>query len=282
MSEQCSRTDTIGAVSKYYKQSEIGYQKHLGRRCHYGFSDLEDDKPFNITSAQIAMERKLGRTLGLPVGSQVLDAGCGYSPVGRLLTQEFGLKIAGTDLIPRRLQEARVLNTDANTSINLFNADYHHLPLLSESYDGVFTLETLVHAYDYKQVLSEFFRILRPGGKVVLFEYSIPPLDSVPAPARALAKHVIKKTGMASLPHFTHGSFNEILKETGFENIQVEEISRNVYPSWLYAFKYNVVDTLNSFLHGNMYLDIPGSIFIYPARSKLGYNVCQGTKPQKF
>lgn len=267
-------------IHKYYEDGERGYWDFLKGRCHYGFSDTDAETNFDMERAQIAMERKLGKKLDLPAGSMVLDAGCGYGPVSRTLSNEFGLNIVGIDLIHKRLKQNAMLNQANEQSINLTNADYHHLPFPDETLDGIFTMETLVHAADHKQVLSEFLRVLKPGGKVVLFEYSIPSLESVPTLARKLAENVIRKTGMLSLPDFTHGSFSSILSEAGFEKPIIEEISENVYPSWHYMYKFAISVVLEELAKGTLTLDkVPGSLWIWPARKRLGYNICQAIKP---
>lgn len=271
------------AVLKYYERSEDkGYWGYLKGICHYGYSSKSDTGPFDMESAQLKMERLLGKMLDLPSGSKVLDAGCGYGPVARTLTREFGYEVTGLDLIQTRLSKAAQLNQEAGiSSINLIDADYHSLPFADGSFDGVYTMETLVHAHSLDAVLAEFFRILKPGGQLVLFEYSIPKLDSVPAAARKLAQRVIDNTGMTSLPHFTHGSFSKILGDAGFENAKVEDISRNVYQSWFDLWKFAIRFTLEELSQGRISLDnIPGSMWIWPARHKLGYNICQANKPK--
>lgn len=226
------------------------------------------------------MELLLGRTLNLPAGAKVLDAGCGYSPVARTLHKEFDYDMVGIDLIKERLDNGQQLNQDQGISVQFTQGDYHRLPYADNSFDGLYTMETLVHAYDLDGVLSEFKRILKPGGSLVLFEYTIPKLDFVPQPARGLAERVIKNTGMASLPRFTHGSFPTILTGAGFEHAMSEDIRKNVYPSWYHLWKYALklvaVDTIK---HGFNLDRVPGSTWIWPAHKQLGYAVSRATKP---
>lgn len=56
---------------------------------------------------------------------------------------------------------------EKNIEIRLMN--YHYLDgLADESFDGVYTLETIVHATDPERALKEFSRVLRPGGSLAL------------------------------------------------------------------------------------------------------------------
>lgn len=273
------RESTRAAVEKYYAASENGYWDYLRGRCHYGYWPKGSKGQFDMTVAQIAMEDLLGSRLNLPKNSAVLDAGCGFGLVTCRLSQHFSYQVTGLDLILRRLVKGK---ERAGASHNgLINADYHQLPLAPNSFDGVYTMETLVHASDHLQVLREFLRVLKPGGKLVLLEYSIPKLETVPLAGRRLAERVIRNTGMASLPQFTHDSFPQILTAAGYENIKVENISRAVYPSWYYLWKFAARTVIHEMSEGKIGLDyIPGSLWIWPARSWLRYNICEATKPR--
>lgn len=282
MKEHIGMTNRESVLRYYERSEEKGYWGFLKGICHYGYSNENDAGPFNMEYAQHEMERKLGEKLDLPRGSKVLDAGCGYGPVARTLAEEFGLEVTGIDLISPRLYKGIQLNQNVNiSSINFANADYHLLPFADQSFDGVYTMEALVHAHSLGVVLGEFLRVLKPGGKVVLFEYSIPELNSVPTIARNLVQRVIRNAGMTSLPYFTHGAFPTILENAGFENANAEDISRNVYSSWFHLWKFAIRFTCEEFSHGRISLDnIPGSMWIWPSRHKLGYNICQANKPK--
>jgi ubiquinone/menaquinone biosynthesis C-methylase UbiE len=58
---------------------------------------------------------------------------------------------------------------------------YQKLPFKANSFDGVYTMETLVHSPAYHEALKEFQRVLKPGGKLVLFEYSLKPANKLSA-----------------------------------------------------------------------------------------------------
>lgn len=270
------------AVENYYRKAEYGYWHDLRGVCHYGFTPDDHGGPFDMRAAQAEMERLLGRTLDLPPGSNVLDAGCGYGPVACRLADEFGHGVTGIDLIYKRLHDGSKNSPfSGRPSVVRAQADYASLPFRDESFDGVYTMETLVHAPDFQLVLEEFRRVLRPGGRLVLFEYTIPPLDTVPPMARDLAERVIRNTGMTSLPYFIHGSFPRHLEDAGFVNASATDISRNVYPSWYYLWKQALGATLNELCHGRVGLDnVPGSTWIWPARHRLGYIISQAEKPQ--
>ncbi len=50
--------------------------------------------------------------------------------------------------------------------------DHHHLESIpGQSYGGIYTMETFVHAIDREVALLGFYYILRPSGRLALFEY---------------------------------------------------------------------------------------------------------------
>ena len=54
----------------------------------------------------------------------------------------------------------------------MLRLDFGHLKTVAgASYDGVYTSDALLYATDAPAVLAEFARVLRPGGRIVLYEY---------------------------------------------------------------------------------------------------------------
>ncbi len=96
-------------------------------------------------------------------GKRVLDVGCG----GGFLTEEiarFGLDTKGLDPSAPSLHTAR-----SHAKAMKLDIDYHegfgeNLPYPDSHFDMVFCLDVLEHVKEYKKILAEISRVLKPGG----------------------------------------------------------------------------------------------------------------------
>jgi SAM-dependent methyltransferase len=115
-----------------------------------------------------AVQRELRRALDLRPGSRVLDAGCGIGlEAARLAAEHPETHVTGLDLNAELLEIAR-LRTAPN--LTWLEADLTALDLPDGSYDAIRTERVLMHVPDLERVLDEFVRLLRPGGRLALFE----------------------------------------------------------------------------------------------------------------
>lgn len=107
-----------------------------------------------------ALTRRAIELLQPAPASVVVDAGCGPGGGLRVL-REHGLRPIGLDLEYGLLREAK------QTGSQLVQGDVACLPVAAESVDTIFC-ECAWNLTEKKQVLSEFHRILTPGGSLVL------------------------------------------------------------------------------------------------------------------
>jgi len=229
------------ALQSYYNslESRIGYRLVLGGTRHFGYYEKGSAWPWPVGRALRKMEDKLFEALALPKGSQVLDAGCGIAAVAIHMAKK-GLRVTGIDVIDHHIVKAKRRIAKSGLpegQVTVQKMDYHHLESFpSDSFDGAYTMETFVHATDPEAVLKGFFRILRPGGHLSLFEYdhsfeSEEALGDLAVSMKQVNKHAAMPTNERSKPGF----FRDILEEAGFTDIVVRDYSENIKPMlWLF------------------------------------------------
>jgi SAM-dependent methyltransferase len=108
----------------------------------------------------------LAALLDLPAGSRVLDLPCGWGRLHPYL-RERGLRVFGGDLSPLNLAKHRACHPAP-----LVRLDFRALPFREACADGVFCAFTswgyfATEAENLRQ-LTEFARVLRPGGTLLL------------------------------------------------------------------------------------------------------------------
>jgi len=171
------------------------------------------------------MEEKLFTRLGLKPGAKVLDAGAGSGNVAVYMARK-GLSVTAIDITPIHLLEANktVKDNGLEDKISVKYGDYHDLSDFADaSFDGVYTMETFVHADDPKKVLRNFNRILKHGGVLVLHEADIN-RDS------DILQKVLRLSHCQNT--LEQGGYETLLKNAGFKDFSLEDLSDNVLPMW--------------------------------------------------
>ena len=103
-------------------------------------------------------------------GARVLEIGCGTGSVTRVLARQPGVVDAvGVDPSPVFISRARELG-GADTTATFEQGDGRGLRFAAVDFDAVVMHTTLCHIPQPDQVLSEAFRVLRPGGNLVVFD----------------------------------------------------------------------------------------------------------------
>ena len=97
-------------------------------------------------------------------GARVLDLGCGNGATVERLVSLYQLQAIGLDPSEGLLE----IGKEKNPSLNLIRGFGEDLPFPLEQMDGVFAECTLSVMENLDQVLNEIFRVLKPGGWLVI------------------------------------------------------------------------------------------------------------------
>lgn len=270
-------------VIKYYssKESRWGYRAVLGGTRHFGYYERDSLIP-NLQRGLRRMEQELGEALTMRAGSSVLDAGCGEGKVAEYLCENFGLRIHGIDLVNESIRRANLLTVGLEGSLHFEVADYSHLPFPADTFDAVYTMETLVHSEDASATLREFFRVLKPGGRLACFEYSIADPSDLTVKEQALFEVINRKSGMASFGKFVHGCFPRLLSDAQFESIDTRDASVNIRPMLRFFCMIGIAPylVLGIFGRGDRFINILSGVELFRMRKKWRYNIVTAAKPQ--
>ena len=107
--------------------------------------------------------------------SVVVDVGCGWGGSLRKLNERFRPeRLVGFDIAPKMVdaatREAAQVQTAGGQPAQVVQASSAALPLPDASVDLVFCHQTFHHLVDQDRAIAEFFRVLRPGGKLLFAE----------------------------------------------------------------------------------------------------------------
>jgi SAM-dependent methyltransferase len=103
---------------------------------------------------------ELVQRLGLPEGSLVVDVGCGDGTHSHRLAERFGFSVVGVDpFAPKDEGRVRFVRGTAEA-----------LPLEDGRVDLVWCRDILVHVADLERAYAEFRRVLRDGGRALVFQ----------------------------------------------------------------------------------------------------------------
>jgi len=113
---------------------------------------------------------------GIRAGDRVLDLAGGTGDISRLAHKRVGLngQVILTDINPDMLAIGRSRLEDdgiaGNLAYGLVNAE--QLPFANRSFDAVTIAFGLRNVTDQNAALREMFRVLRPGGRALILEFS--------------------------------------------------------------------------------------------------------------
>jgi len=108
--------------------------------------------------------------LGMELNGYILDAGCGTGilvPIIHKLAQE-NLKLVELDFSAAMLRRNQARHPKFLSSTFMLGADAQALPFGQPVFDAIICFSVLPHFLDKQKAIGEFFRVLQPGGRLLI------------------------------------------------------------------------------------------------------------------
>jgi 2-polyprenyl-6-hydroxyphenyl methylase/3-demethylubiquinone-9 3-methyltransferase len=104
-----------------------------------------------------------------------LDAGCGTGTIARWMADNRGVTVTALDA-----SRPMIDNATPHPSVRFNVGNVENLPLADSACDGIVCSSVLEYFSDTRPVLSEFLRVLKPGGLLCLSVPNANPLARIP------------------------------------------------------------------------------------------------------
>jgi tocopherol O-methyltransferase len=157
-------------IQKFYDSSSGLWEQVWGEHMHHGYYGADGSRRGDRKQAQVDLIEELLAWGSPPLATNILDVGCGIGGSTLYLAQKYGAKATGITLSPvqanRAIARAQAANLSSQTDFKV--ADALKMPFANESFDLVWSLESGEHMPDKRLFLQECFRVLKPGGTLLV------------------------------------------------------------------------------------------------------------------
>ena len=182
--------------------------------------DLTAIDEFHVRGPKATVE--LARELGVEPQMQVLDLGCGLGGAARHLAREYGCRVVGLDLSADYCRAAagftERLGLQGQVSFRQGNA--LDIPFPDASFDLVWTQHASMNIADKAKLYGEILRVLRPGGRLALYDVLAGPGGAVHFPVPWARNPAISFL-------LSSRQLSETLAEAGFETLVWRDVTES-------------------------------------------------------
>lgn len=232
--------------------------------------------------------RVLSNSVDIRPGERVLDAGCGVGGSSAWLARERGARVLGITISERQLGLARdaVAAQGLQDTVSFELRDYTRTGLPDASFDVVWALESSCYAADKKALLSEFYRLLRPGGRLVVADGFLAREAATPT-ERALHSAFHSGLLLPDLPSVE--AFSDAARSAGFVGVSatshLRELTascRRLFAACLATYPLALLARAVGRVSEQMVANSRAGIALYPllALGVVDYCVLVATRPE--
>ncbi|MGH2706616.1 MAG: SAM-dependent methyltransferase [Actinomycetota bacterium] len=215
-------------IASYYKETWFDYRviwlNASNRAIHFGYFD---DSTRSHSDSLLNMNRVLAAGIDPKPGWRILDCGCGVGGTAMWFAESYDVEVTGVTITPDQVERAYRYADERGLSgrVHFGLQDYTRMALPDETFDAVYGLEAICYAMDKRDFIAEAYRVLKPGGRLVVQDGFRSPrplnLEEEKLQESWLSGWIVPN--LATLDEFATWS-----KEAGFVDVEQEDCTDKV------------------------------------------------------
>ena len=142
----------------------------------------------------IYWRKRFIKKLNIKNNNTILDVACGTGDISFEIEKRFSANVTGIDISPKMIQIAKEKSKKKNIKkIHFIVGDAEELPVETNSVDHITISYGFRNISNYDKALSEFYRVLKPGGKLGILEFSHPKPKAIGVLFKFYFHHILPK-----------------------------------------------------------------------------------------
>ncbi|HIK03199.1 MAG TPA: methyltransferase domain-containing protein [Trichormus sp. M33_DOE_039] len=221
-------------IQQFYDASSGLWEQIWGEHMHHGYYGVDGRETKDRRQAQIDLIEELLSWAGVETADSILDVGCGIGGSSLYLAAKFNARATGITLSPVQAARATERAKEGKLSHNsqFLVADAQAMPFEDNTFDLVWSLESGEHMPDKTKFMQECYRVLKPGGTLIMVTWCHRSTDKLPLSADE-QNHLEDIYRVYCLPYvISLPEYEAIARQLPLNNIRTADWSQAVAPFW--------------------------------------------------
>ncbi|CAL4954992.1 unnamed protein product [Urochloa decumbens] len=203
---------------KVNSSEDGGFQSFLDNVQYKASGILRYERIFGdgyVSTGGVETTKEFVDKLDLKSGQKVLDVGCGIGGGDFYMAEEYDTHVVGIDLSINMILFALERAAGRKSSVEFEVADCTTKTYPDHTFDVIYSRDTILHIQDKPALFKNFFKWLKPGGKVLISDYC----KSPGKPSEEFASYI----GQRGYDLHDVEAYGQMLKDAGFSHVIAED-----------------------------------------------------------